>query len=230
MVDFVIIGGGVYGAAVAWEMARSGASVHLVEAKHIGAGASSGPGRRGVRANGRDGRELPLMKRAHELWPTLHEDLGVDPLFECSGHLQLIERDEDMARAEVRVWLQNLHGTSSRLLNAGEVREFEPEVSPAVKGAIYCPADGAADHTATTNAYAAAARSAGAVLEEGVAATGLEISGDRIVAVNTSTGRRIAVERGVLVLANSAVSTFLRRSDNIAGLEYGAAGSRVRTA
>jgi sarcosine oxidase subunit beta len=209
MVDYVIIGGGVYGTAVAWELAQRGASVHLIEAKSIGAGASSGPGRRGVRANGRDVRELPLMKRAHELWLSLHEALGVAPLFECTGHLQLIERDQDMARAEARVWLQNLHGTSSRLLTASEVRDVEPNVSAAIQGAIYCPADGAADHTATTSAYAAAARAAGAVLQEGVAAEHLEIDAGRVNAVTTSTGERISVERGALVLANSAVAALI---------------------
>lgn len=209
MVDYVIIGGGVYGTAVAWELAQRGASVHLIEARRIGAGASSGTGRRGVRANGRDVRELPLMKYAHELWPSLHELLGVAQLFECTGHLQLIERDEDLARAEARVWLQNLHGTSSRLWSAGEVGELEPNVSDAVKGAIYCPADGVADHTATTNAYAAAARSAGAYLQEGVAAESLEVDAGRVTAVMTSAGERIPVARAALVLANSAVSAFI---------------------
>ena len=209
MVDYVIIGGGVYGAAVAWELARSGAGVHLIEAKQIAAGASGGPGRRGVRANGRDRRELPLMKHAHTVWPSLHEQLGVDALFECTGHLQLIERQEDMARAEARVWLQNQLGTTSHLLHEGEVRQYEPNVGPAVIGAIYCPADGTADHAKTTQAYAAAARAAGAVIQEGVKATRIEDDGRRATAVLTSEDERLVVEKGLFVLANSAVSALL---------------------
>ena len=68
--DFVIVGGGVYGAGVAWELARRGAEVLLVEAQRVASGASGGLGKRGVRANGRDLRELPLMRLAYELWPS----------------------------------------------------------------------------------------------------------------------------------------------------------------
>ena len=82
MADFVIIGGGVYGAGVAHWLAEQGAEVRLLEAKQIGNGASAGPGRRGTRANGRDLRELPLVRIAHEMWPTLHERLGVPQFFE----------------------------------------------------------------------------------------------------------------------------------------------------
>jgi glycerol-3-phosphate dehydrogenase len=42
MADFVILGGGVYGAGVAWELACRGAEVHLLEAKTIAGGASGG--------------------------------------------------------------------------------------------------------------------------------------------------------------------------------------------
>lgn len=61
--DFVI-GGGVYGAGVAWELARRGVEALLLEARQIACGASGGVGKQGVRANGRDLRELPLMRLA----------------------------------------------------------------------------------------------------------------------------------------------------------------------
>ena len=110
MADFVIIGGGVYGAGVAYWLAENGADVLLLEAKKIGNGASAGPGRRGTRANGRDLRELPLIRIAHEMWPNLHERLGVPQFFERSGHLLLIEREQDVALCEARALLQNRYG------------------------------------------------------------------------------------------------------------------------
>ena len=45
--DFVIVGGGVYGAGVAWELAKRGAEVVLLEALQIADGASGGVGVRG---------------------------------------------------------------------------------------------------------------------------------------------------------------------------------------
>ena len=70
MTEFVIVGGGIYGCAVAWELAKRGADVLLLEAQSIASGASGGLGERGVRANGRDLRELPLMRLAYDIWPS----------------------------------------------------------------------------------------------------------------------------------------------------------------
>ena len=76
MTDYVIIGGGVYGCATAWHLAKAGASVTVLERWTVASGASGGPGHRGVRANWRDRRELPLMREAYPVWDALHETLG----------------------------------------------------------------------------------------------------------------------------------------------------------
>jgi sarcosine oxidase subunit beta len=115
MSKHIIVGGGVYGAAVAWHLASRGEAVELIEAGTIASGASGGPGRRGVRANGRDYREIPLMVRARELWPGLHESLGTAPLYETTGQIQLFEREIDLAPAEARAVLQNRLGIESRV-------------------------------------------------------------------------------------------------------------------
>ena len=99
--DDVVVGAGVYGAAVAWELARRGRDVVVLEAGEVAGGASGGPGRRGVRANGRDPRELPLARRAAERWPSLAEELGGATGFTRTGHLQLIEHEADVTNEGV---------------------------------------------------------------------------------------------------------------------------------
>lgn len=73
-----VVGGGIYGAGTAWELAAQGAEVGLFEAETIAIGASGGLGKRGIRANGRDSQELPLMELAYDLWPDLSDEIG-DP-------------------------------------------------------------------------------------------------------------------------------------------------------
>ena len=102
----VIIGGGVYGVATAWHLASRGAEVLVLEADDVAAGASGGLGRRGVRANGRDLLELPLMVDAYERWPVLHEVLGAPTQYERVGHLQLYERHHDIGYADTRAALK----------------------------------------------------------------------------------------------------------------------------
>ncbi len=209
MAEFVIIGGGVYGAATAYWLAEQGREVVLLEARQIGNGASAGPGRRGTRANGRDVRELPLARLAHGMWPDLHERLGAEQFFERLGHLLLIEREEDMAPCRARALMQNQMGTETHLLSAAEVREREPDVKDGILGALYCPLDGVTDHTAVTNAFAAAAERRGIKVLKNTRVTKIEMSGGKAGAVLTHKGERIPVSKALLVLANAGVDQLI---------------------
>lgn len=212
---YVVVGGGIYGAAVAWELASTGASVCLLEAETIASGASGGLGKRGVRANGRDVRELPLMRLAYEQWPTLADRIGASTGYERMGSLHLFEEEtagtarEGWVQAESRQWLQEQHGIPTRILNRADVRNMEPQVSESVIGALYCPLDGIADHTITTRALADAARRHGAEVREHTPATGFTLDGDRVIEVQTSSGT-IGVGTCVLLLANTAVPFMVR--------------------
>ncbi len=205
MPDFVIVGGGVYGCGVAWQLAKQGVGVLLLEANTIASGASGGLGKRGVRANGRDPRELSLMQMAYDIWPTLHEELDGITGYERTGHLLLFERESDFLQAAARIWLQNQKGIPSRLVEKEALQEMEPYMSEAVLAALYCPKDGVADHTATTYSLAQAAQRLGAEIRERTAVTGLERQGDRVTAVFTNTGERISVSHTVILLANRSV-------------------------
>jgi sarcosine oxidase subunit beta len=205
MTDFAIVGGGIYGCGTAWELARRGAEVLLLEAKTIASGASGGPGSRGVRANGRDRRELPLMRLAYALWPALHQAIDADTGYSQTGHLMLIERETDYRAAPARLWLQNRQGIPTRLIEGAELREKEPHLSHRVRAALYCPHDGVADHTATTRGLAQAARRLGAEIREGTPVSGMERQGERVTAVFTAHGERFPVKHSLLLLANHDV-------------------------
>ncbi|MEM9777804.1 MAG: FAD-dependent oxidoreductase, partial [Chloroflexota bacterium] len=209
MADFVIIGGGVYGCAVAWELASKGAEVCLLEARTIASGASGGLGSRGVRASGRDVRELPLMEEAYDIWPTLHEQLDGPVEYKRLGHFLLIEQELDLVKLQPQLWLQDQNGIDSRLLNGDEVREFEPCLSENIRAAIYSPNDGIANHTLTTQSYANEAAKLGADIREGTAVQSLEISNSTITAVMTAASDRIPVEKKVLLASNAHIQTFL---------------------
>ena len=209
MPDYTIIGGGVYGCATARRLAERGAEVVVLERKGVATGASGGPGRRGVRANWRDGRELPLMRAAYPVWEGLHEELGAEGLFERTGNLKLVGREEDWGPAKAQATLQRRMGIETHVLDAGEVRALELDVESGVLGGVYCPLDGVSDHTATTKAYAAAARALGVDIREGVEAAGVLYEGDRAVGVSLSDGGTVEASAGVLLLSNWSVGDLL---------------------
>ena len=210
--DYVIVGGGIYGCTVAWELAKAGEDALLLEAKSIASGASGGLGERGVRANGRDLRELPLMRLAYDIWPDLHEQIAGFTGYRRLGHLLLIEREVDLAGAAAQVWMQNQQGIESHLLDAGQLRELEPHISENVIAAIYCPKDGVADHSATTRAMASAASESGARIIENAPVTGLTRQGDTVVRIRaTINGEDTEIEVGkqVILLSNAHAAGFV---------------------
>jgi len=209
MAENLVIGGGVFGTGVTLEIAKSGRGVRLLEKQMIASGASGGPGRRGVRANGRDVRELPLMKIAYDIWPELNNDLDANPFFERTGNLLLIEQEQDLKSAPARVWLQQQQGIPTEFLSYDELREMEPELDQRVKAAIFCEMDGVCDHAAVTKAFEKKSRALGAQIDENCVAVSLEIQNGRVNGVITNMEEHIQVTGTLFVLSNSAVSDLI---------------------
>ncbi len=95
--DVVIIGAGVIGCAAAYNLAKKGRSVTVLDREpNVGEGASSRNGG-GVRQSGRDARELPLAMYAVEnIWPTLSDELGADVEYVKRGNLRLGKTEEHL--------------------------------------------------------------------------------------------------------------------------------------
>lgn len=214
--DFVLVGAGVYGAYLAWKLAARGASVIVLDARTVASGASGGLGKRGVRANGRDARELALARRANEIWPTLAADLGADTGYVRTGQLDLFESEATRALAERRAEMQRAHGIATRVVGASELRELEPALSSSVLGAVYCPDDGIADHTATTQALARKAQALGARVVEGAEVVGLDVEAGRATGVSTRDGRRFEVGRVVMFATNAGLGELLKTVAGVA--------------
>jgi sarcosine oxidase subunit beta len=207
--EYLVVGGGVYGAGTAWELATRGEDVTLLEATEIAGGASGGLGKRGVRANGRDPRELPLMELAYDLWVEVSREVDAEESYDRTGHLLLYENETGglqggFESAQARANVQNEFGVETKVLDRDEVREMEPGVSEDVIGALYCPDDGIADHTAITRSLARAAKEQGATVRESVPVQELEREESRVTAVHTAD-ERFAVDQTVFLLSNTHV-------------------------
>ena len=212
MADYIIVGGGIYGCALAWELAKRGGDALLLEARTIASGASGGLGERGVRANGRDLRELPLMRQAYQIWNGLHNEIGGFTGYRRLGHLQLIERENDLAAAHAQTWLQNQQGIESHLLDGGQTRDLEPQLSERVIGAIFCPHDGVADHSATTRSMAVAALAAGADIIENARVIGMTVESQQIRSLRVTIAGQpaeIPVGKQVILLSNAHAADFV---------------------
>ena len=214
--DYVIVGGGVYGVALAYELARAGREVCVLEAGEVACGASGGLGKRGVRANQRDIRELLLMRMAYEMWPDLAQTLQASTGYQRTGHLLLAEREQDLLMMPALEQSQNGFGIPTQILSANELGELEPRLCKSIQAALYCELDGIADHTATTRAYAGAARRLGAQIHEHSAVRELKIESGRIARMILANETEVTVKRAAIVLANQAGADLLRATCGLA--------------
>ncbi|WBU52723.1 FAD-binding oxidoreductase [Paracoccus sp. SCSIO 75233] len=107
MASITVIGAGIAGLSVAWELTRRGASVRVVEADRIGAGSSGGTvGALAPHApeswNLKKQLQLDSLLGAASFWDEVAQAGGVDPGYARTGRIQAVAlADLDKLRARV---------------------------------------------------------------------------------------------------------------------------------
>jgi sarcosine oxidase subunit beta len=176
--DVRIVGAGGAGSSAALHLAQRGARVILLERSQIG-GQASGVNYGGVRQQGRHPAELPIARRAREIWARLPALLGTDCEFEVTGHLKLARNESEEADLIAYLDVARSHGIALRLIGRNALREDYPWLGPTVVAGSYCAEDGAANPRLLAPALAGAARRAGADIREHSAVTRLAHDGTR---------------------------------------------------
>lgn len=172
--DVAIIGGGLVGCAAAWQLSRKGASVVLIEAGDINAGASGQNAgslhfqiERRFLENGDDLAEqgaqiVALSRHAVSDWATIEADLGTDLHVAMNGGLMVAETAEQVALLERKAERESHEGLAVRTIDGDEARAIAPYLAPGILAANFSADEGHADPRAVTPALADAARREGA--------------------------------------------------------------------
>ncbi|SPH24334.1 Glycine oxidase [Defluviimonas aquaemixtae] len=105
--DVTVMGGGIFGLSIAWELTRRGASVRLVESDRIGAGSSGGIV--GALAphvpeswNPKKAFQLESLLLAEGFWGEIAAASGIDPGYARLGRWQPLADAEALQRARAR--------------------------------------------------------------------------------------------------------------------------------
>lgn len=183
--DAVIIGAGVNGCAIAYNLARRGLRVVVLDKADICAQASGQNGG-GVRQFARDPREMPLAMLSVRLFSSLAEELGQDVEYVQAGNLRLCTTPEQESAMRVAVDRQRSEfGLDVRYVQRSELEDLNPHLARTVLGASYCPTDGHANPLLTTYAFARRARELGAELRVGETVVRIRLSRGAVSAVIT---------------------------------------------
>lgn len=202
MADVVVVGAGITGAACAYELAKEGRDVVLLD-RFSPAAMASGWTLAGVRQSGRHVAELPLAKAAVEIWSLLAEELDAPTDYRRGGNLRLARTEEEIAAIRSMITEQSAVGLEIALLESNkEIREIAPIIAEHVLAASFCPTDGSADPTRTVLGFVAAAERLGAETRFGERVLSIETEAGQVVAVVTDKGRiatgKVVVAAGVL--------------------------------
>ncbi len=184
----VIVGGGISGVATAYELARNGISVTLLERGEL-ASMASGWTLAGVRQSGRHPAELPLAAAAVARWVGLDEELGAETEYRQQGNLRLALSEADVPAIHSAVDASVAAGIPITYLDTvDKVHALAPALGDEIFGASYCPTDGHANPTKTVMAFAKAAQRHGAAIRTGVEVTGVTTTSGKVTGVETSDG------------------------------------------
>ncbi len=164
--DAIVVGGGLLGLSSALHLARRGLEVIVLEAEYCG-GHASGVNAGGVLTLGRHVAEIPLALASRTLWHHMAELVGDDAGFEPSGQLKIAETDDELQTLRDTVaHLQSLGFDHEEIVDARQVRELVPAISPHAVGGIWVRDDGHALPYRAVTAFRLASQRAGAEVHE----------------------------------------------------------------
>ncbi|MEJ2219996.1 MAG: FAD-binding oxidoreductase [Desulfobacterales bacterium] len=159
--DIVIIGGGVMGCAIAYNLAREGLKPVVIEKSDIG-GEASGANGGGVRQSARNLKEMPLAIESIQIYGQLHEELGMDLEYTREGNLRLCTSEEELETMRASVENQKAANLDLEMLDRKQVLDINPHIGDKVLGASFCPTDGHVNPFLVTYAFFQKAKSLGA--------------------------------------------------------------------
>lgn len=214
--DVVVVGGGVIGQAIAWQAARQGLSVTVVDPEP-GRGASWAAAGMLAPVSEAAFREEALLRanlESHRRWPAfagaLEEAAGAPIGYRECGTVAVARDGDEAAEVDRLVAFRQELGLGVSRLRGSELRRLEPGLATGVRAGALCPGDHQVDNRAVVTALSLAGR------REGVT-----FVGDAVTGVRDAAGRVTGVElhRGGTLVAGSVVIAAGAASGRIEGLD-----------
>lgn len=195
--DVVIIGGGITGCSIAYNLAKQGMkNVVVIEKSYICSG-STGRCGAGVRMQWGTIMNCTIAKKSIEFFENANEILEYDDdvEFKQSGYLLVASTDKEMDQFKKNIEIQHQLGIPSKLLTVQEAKEIVPYLNTDIlTGAAFCGKDGFLNPFKTTDAYYKAAKRLGVEFYTYTEVIGIKTENGKVKGVVTDKGE-IATEK-----------------------------------
>jgi sarcosine oxidase subunit beta len=185
-VDVVVVGAGINGASIAYNLAKRGyKNIAIVERFTI---ASGGTGKSAaiVRQHYSNDVLIRMVKRSRDIFECFTDEVGGSAGFVKTGYLFFVpDYVQDAFRANLE--LQQKMGVNTRAISKEESREISPQIDPGDAGGIaYEPDSGYADPYEATVSYLQAATALGARLYQSCPVQSIGVHNGKVQQVITA--------------------------------------------
>jgi sarcosine oxidase subunit beta len=188
--DIVIIGGGVVGCSIAYNLAKLGAkNIILLEKNTLSSGATGRCGA-GIRQQFGTKMNCILARESIKIFENLSQELEYDIELNQGGYLILAYTEKEVNQFKKNVALEQSLNIKARLITVEEAKEIVPPLNTeGILAATFCPTDGHANPFKTNFAYAEAAERLGVKIYTFTEVKEIETENHKIVAINTDKGK-----------------------------------------
>lgn len=206
--DVAIIGGGINGCAIAYNLAKKKMKVVVFERGYLGSGATGRCGG-GIRQQWETKDNIKLATESVRIFKRLEKELGYDIEYEQGGYLILAHSDKEMVEFEKNVKLQRSLGVDVDILDASEINDIVPFIDTKgarAVGATFCSTDGHANPFKVVHAYAKKAMELGAKIKTYTGVKKIRALKDNGFTISTSDGDKIDTEKVVNACGEESVT------------------------
>lgn len=192
--DSIIVGGGVIGSSIAFQLSKRNYSVLVLEKDGLAEKASSAAaGMLGAQSELEgDSPLFNLARQSRSRFPRLAKELyqisGVDIELMQSGIIKVAQTEEEVAHLKTVAAYQKSIGEEAEWLAAEELKKREPGLSDAALGGVYLPHDGQVSAPLLANAFAQSAKKLGADMLEHTEVKDFIYENGRLSGVKSSAG------------------------------------------
>lgn len=161
--EVVIIGGGVIGCSIAYNLAKLGCKdVVLFEKNSLSSGATGRCGA-GIRQQFGTKMNCILARESIKIFENLSQELDYDIELSQGGYLILAYTEREVNQFKKNVALERSLDIDARFISVDDAKEIVPPLNTeGILAATFCPTDGHANPFKTNFAYAEAAQRLGA--------------------------------------------------------------------
>lgn len=193
--DAIVVGGGVNGSAIAYNLAKRGLKVILLEKDRLASKASSAAaGMLAAQAElEKDGPLFQLAKKSRSMFPNLAVELkersGIDIELVQKGLVKIASSQAEVQEFQKMMEAQQQAGETVEWMTGKQLCEKEPALSPNLLGGMYIPNDGQLSPFQLSHAFAKSAASYGAEIREFTEVHSFIHRKGKITGVVTGTGK-----------------------------------------